>query len=164
MFKKILVAIDNTPNSQPVFEGALSLAQMSQANLLLLHVLSSEEEGSPLPIPPSLGDPYAVAAGSEVVLESWLKQWEIYESECLKQLQGRAAEANTVGVTAEFRQVRGSGGRTICSIAQSWAADLIVIGNRGRSGLSELFLGSVSNYVLHHAPCSVLTIKVTPHL
>ncbi len=38
-------------------------------------------------------------------------------------------------------------------------ADLIVVGRRGRSGLSELILGSASNYVLHHAPCSVLTLQ-----
>jgi len=36
---------------------------------------------------------------------------------------------------------------------------LVVVGRRGHSGLSELFLGSVSNYVLHRAPCSVLTIQ-----
>jgi nucleotide-binding universal stress UspA family protein len=34
------------------------------------------------------------------------------------------------------------------------------MGRRGRTGLSELFLGSVSNYVTHHAPCSVLTLKL----
>ncbi|MGQ9872468.1 universal stress protein [Leptodesmis sp.] len=39
-------------------------------------------------------------------------------------------------------------------------ADLILIGNRGHTGLKELFLGSASNYVLHHAPCSVLTVKL----
>ncbi|MEO0350033.1 MAG: universal stress protein, partial [Cyanobacteria bacterium P01_A01_bin.15] len=40
-----------------------------------------------------------------------------------------------------------------------WNADLIMMGRRGRSGFSELLLGSVSNYVMHHAPCSVLTVQ-----
>ncbi len=38
-------------------------------------------------------------------------------------------------------------------------ADLIVLGRRGRTGLAEALLGSVSNYVLHHAPCSVLVVQ-----
>ncbi|CCQ49032.1 hypothetical protein CWATWH8502_2292 [Crocosphaera watsonii WH 8502] len=37
--------------------------------------------------------------------------------------------------------------------------DVIVMGHRGISGLQEFFLGSVSNYVLHHAPCSVLIVQ-----
>nr|MDJ0648519.1 universal stress protein [Xenococcaceae cyanobacterium MO_188.B19] len=87
-----------------------------------------------------------------------------YESECLEQLKAYVTEAINMGVNAQFRQISGSIGRTICQIAGTWQADLIVIGNRGRTGLKELFLGSVSNYVLHHAPCSVLTLKsvVTP--
>lgn len=47
----------------------------------------------------------------------------------------------------------------ICELARNWNADLIILGRRGRTGLSELLLGSVSNYVLHHAPCSVLTVQ-----
>jgi hypothetical protein len=50
-------------------------------------------------------------------------------------------------------------GPTICKLAHDWPADLIVLGNRGRSGMAELLLGSVSNYVLHHAACSVLVVK-----
>ena len=43
--------------------------------------------------------------------------------------------------------------------SQNWEADLIVIGRRGHQGLSEILLGSVSNYVVHHAPCSVLVVQ-----
>lgn len=64
-----------------------------------------------------------------------------------------------MGINAEFKILFGDPSRVICEIAQAWNADLIIIGRRGRTGLSELFLGSVSNYVLHHAPCSVLTVQ-----
>ncbi|NEO28803.1 MAG: universal stress protein, partial [Kamptonema sp. SIO4C4] len=35
----------------------------------------------------------------------------------------------------------------------------VIIGRRGRVGLSEILLGSVSNYVLHHAPCAVMVVQ-----
>ena len=35
----------------------------------------------------------------------------------------------------------------------------MVIGRRGHKNISEMFLGSVSNYVMHHAPCSVLVVQ-----
>ncbi|MFM7578374.1 MAG: universal stress protein, partial [Microcystaceae cyanobacterium] len=38
------------------------------------------------------------------------------------------------------------------------AFDVIVVGHRGRWGLSEILLGSVSNYVFHHAHCPVLVV------
>ena len=158
LFQKILVALDNSATSQAVFERALSLAKQNQANLMLLHVLSGEEEDSPLPLPPEVGDPYWTTV-SELTLESWLKQWETYENECLEKLQKLTAEANQQGINTEFRQLPGNAGRIICHLAWSWQADLIIVGNRGRSGFGELLLGSVSNYVLHHAPCSVLTVK-----
>ena len=158
MYKKILAAMDNSPMGKTVFERALSLAKASQADLMLLHVLSGEEENSPLPIPALAGEIYW-APGAEIDLERWQEQWASYESECLETLQARAAKANQAEVNTEFRQVAGSAGRTICQLARTWGTDLIILGNRGRSGLTELVLGSVSNYVLHHASCSVLVLK-----
>lgn len=74
-------------------------------------------------------------------------------------LRSRTRKAMAAGVSTEFTQLAGSPGKTICDLASDWGADLIVMGRRGRSGLSELILGSVSNYVLHHARCSVLTVQ-----
>jgi nucleotide-binding universal stress UspA family protein len=52
MSDKVLVAIDRSAHNQRVFAAGLALAQAQPSQLLLLHVLSSEEEGSPLPLPP----------------------------------------------------------------------------------------------------------------
>jgi nucleotide-binding universal stress UspA family protein len=46
--------------------------------------------------------------------------------------------------------------------ARSWAADLIVMGSHGRTGLRRLFTGSVAEYVMRHATCSV-EIAREPH-
>ncbi len=44
-------------------------------------------------------------------------------------------------------------------MARAWSADLILVGSRGLKGLKEMFLGSVGNYVTHHAPCSALIVR-----
>ncbi|MBF2037053.1 MAG: universal stress protein [Leptolyngbyaceae cyanobacterium T60_A2020_046] len=158
MFSKILVSVDHSENSQMIFQAALEFATAQHAQLLLLHVLSSEEEGSPLPIPRGIESMYW-AAGSELDLVAWQQQWKAYEADCLEALKALANQAAAQNISAEFRQVNGSPGRCICQVAEEWGAHLIVMGNRGRSGLSELLLGSVSNYVLHHTSCNVLVVK-----
>jgi nucleotide-binding universal stress UspA family protein len=158
MYAKILVALDNSPHNDPVFDHAFHLAQAMGSEMLLLHGLTSEEEGSPLPLP-RYDESMYWSSGAEVDLVTWRESWEHYASASLDRLQHFSARANAAGVTAEFRQIAATPGPTICKLAHDWPADLIVLGNRGRSGMAELLLGSVSNYVLHHAACSVLVVK-----
>lgn len=91
-------------------------------------------------------------------LQNYLEQWEELKEQSLSMLRSYTDEATAAGVKAEFSQNLGSLGRTICELAHTWGADLIVTGRRGHSLLQEALLGSVSNYVMHHAPCSVLTV------
>lgn len=158
MRQKILVAIDNSAFSHVVFDRALELAKALSASLLLVHSLSGEDESSPLPVGAQLDAMYW-APGTELNLEAWKAEWSRYEAENLKRLQEFSATAKGAGLETEFHQLVGAPGKVICKAAQRWNADLIVVGHRGRSGLSELILGSVSNYVMHYAPCSVIVVK-----
>jgi nucleotide-binding universal stress UspA family protein len=157
MFHKILGAIDGSDASHDVFKTALDIAKADRANLVLLHVLSFEEQNS-LSIPMPTGLEYFQAADSET-LKIDRERWQTYEQQSLDLLKSLADRATAAGVTTEFHQIAGGPGRRICEFAQSVNADLIVMGHRGISGLNELLVGSVSNYVLHHAPCSVLMDK-----
>lgn len=47
----------------------------------------------------------------------------------------------------------------IVTAAKDWGADLIVLGSHGRGFWGRLTLGSVSDAVVHHAPCSVLVVR-----
>lgn len=51
---------------------------------------------------------------------------------------------------------------TIVDYAGRMKADLILVGSHGRRGLPRLLLGSVSEYVARHAPCSVEIIRQQP--
>lgn len=156
MFHKILVAVDSSSHSNHVFDAALALAKANQAHLMLLHVLSVEEEGSPS-MPISSGFSYYPIL-NDTTLEVYQSQWRAFEEKGLNLLRRYTETATEAGIPTEFTQTPGSPGRMICEQAKMWGADLIMVGRRGRSGLSELLLGSVSNYVLHHATCSVLTV------
>lgn len=159
MFKKILVALDRSEIGQHVFEEALGLAKLTQASLMLLHVLSPEEEGSPY-VPMLSNLDYYPGLTSQS-FELYQNQWDTFKNQGIQMLQSFCAQANTAGVTTEFTQNIGNPGRIICDLARNYDADLIVMGRRGRSGVMELFLGSVSNYVLHHAPCSVHVVHLS---
>jgi len=161
MLKKILVALDRSEMGQQVFEQALALAKVMSAQLLLLHVLSPEEEGSPYIPMLSNVEYYPGLSGQS--LDLYQKQWDRFQDEGVRMLQSFCAQANTAEVTAEFTQVLGNPGSTICKLAAQWEADLIIMGHRGRSGFAEFFLGSVSNYVLHHAGCSVYIVHQPTH-
>lgn len=159
MFHKIVVALDTSTSSRSVFEEAIALAKAVGANLMLLHVLSPEEEGSPDTTLLYSPEYYAGLGMSQEILEMQQKQWEEFVNRGLEMLQSLTDEATAAGVRTEFTQKPGSPGRTVCEFARNGEFDLIVIGRRGRSGLAELFLGSVSNYVLHHAFCTVLVVQ-----
>ena len=157
MVYKVLAAIDRSPNGRAVFDAAIALAKATGANLMLLHVLSSEEAGSPQMPTLTIREDYPV---NGKLLEHYWQQWQTYEEQSLKLLRSYTDEAAAVGVSNEFTQNSGSPGREICAVAQTWNADVIVIGRRGHSGLNELILGSVSNYVFHHAPCSIYVVHM----
>jgi nucleotide-binding universal stress UspA family protein len=157
-FNKILVALDLTDTNETVFEKALALAVATQSSLMLVHVLSGSQDGGPaLPIA-ATGDYYAVM--SDRAWNQYQTQWKEYEQSGLHTLQRYAQRASDAGVSTEFTQSGSQPGSTICELATTWKADTIVVGSHGRKGLSELIVGSVSNYVMHHAPCSVLVVHM----
>lgn len=156
MFKKILVALDSSTLRETVLEKALSMAKAMQAKLMLLHVLSVYEEGSPgIPLR-SYQAYYPMLDGMS--WELYQERWSSFEKQGIERLQKDVARASSLQVEAEFTQTSGEPSLVICDVARVWQADLVVVGSHGRSGLSELLMGSVSNYVTHRAPCSVLVV------
>ena len=55
--------------------------------------------------------------------------------------------------------VSGSPQRVLVEEATEWGADLIVVGSHGYGFWEHALLGSVSNSVVNHAPCSVLVVR-----
>ena len=128
------------------------------ASLMLLHVLSNElkQDSTPLINSEREGD-----CLNSSILEAYDRHWqelELQQQQRLEVTKLLVQESTAVGVYTEFTQALGNPGETICNLAKTWSADPILVGSRGLSGIKEMFLGSVSNYVTHHAPCSVLIV------
>ncbi|MDI6852740.1 MAG: universal stress protein [Deltaproteobacteria bacterium] len=135
---KIMLATDGSENSQPAGNRALELAQAYGAELKVLSVLE-------LPSP----------IGGNV--REVLADLEKSRKNVLTDIR---AQAEALGLTTECFTSQGPPARTIVAEAQKQGVNLIVMGSHGRTGLSRLLMGSVTERVIGLSPCPVLVVKV----
>ncbi len=74
-------------------------------------------------------------------------------------LSRTAAALKEGGITAQERSEWGDPAEVITSVAQKEGFELIVTGSRGAHGIGGLFLGNVSDRVVHRAHCPVLVVR-----
>jgi nucleotide-binding universal stress UspA family protein len=159
MFQKILLAIGDSPDSAQILDSGLTLAEKFGAEILILHVLNPlVPHGLSAFNSPLIGG--VLPMTNDAAISEYTKAWQDYQTRGIDRLKTYAAEAQNRQITAEILQSYGDSGSMICDAAKTWTADAIVIGRNQKSTLSEIFLGSTSNYVLHHAACSVLVIQL----
>ena len=159
MLQKILVAIGDLPDSEQVFAAGLALAQKLGAEMLLLHVLDPlVPHGLSTVASPLVGGILPII--NEVEIDRYLVAWKDYERKGIERLQAYAEQAQEHHVKVEILQNYGDSGPLICEAAKNWSAEVILMGRNQKSMLSEVFLGSTSNYVLHRAACSVMVIQL----
>lgn len=156
MFDKILVALDRSSEASAVFDFALSVARPETSEILLLHFVDWQmQDVSPWV---GIGTLYDINLSGERY--DWSRQSLQHEVEISKDwLATLIAKAEKLGFTCNSECQVGNCNLGIGDRAKDWGADLIVMGRRGHRNISEMFLGSVSNYVIHHAPCSVLVVQ-----
>ncbi|MBE9169582.1 universal stress protein [Pleurocapsales cyanobacterium LEGE 06147] len=155
VFKKILVALDRSSQTSVVFAQALAIAQAYKSKLLLFHCLDRNEEVNPLLGIGTLADVHMYGTLHQLHQENLQQEIEKVRD----WLKTYCKQAAAKGIIAEFDCKVGNPNLRICEEVKNKNVDLIVLGRRGHRGLSEIFLGSVSNYVIHYAPCSVLVVQ-----
>ncbi len=157
MLRKILIAVGDSPEAAEILETGLTLAEKFGAEVSILHVLILVQNSFEPVANPFMGGSYPLM--NDLAMEQYQKELKERESVGMDRLQAYAQQAQDRHIKADVYQNLGDPGRTICELAKNNLADLIVMGRNQKSVLSEIFLGSTSNYVLHHAPCSVMTIQ-----
>lgn len=106
---------------------------------------------------PMAAEPFAISSEYYQEIEKEIaKQTEDYAEQAAKDVREHfSGTAIDVSVQVE----RGAPDRVIIEAAKDWNADLIVVGSHGRGFWGRMMLGSISDSILHHAPCSVLVVR-----
>jgi len=81
------------------------------------------------------------------------KQAEHFAQTTVERMKDRCEKASV-----SHEVLTGKPANCIVEFAKEWNADLIVVGSHGR-GFWGRMLGSVSNGVVNHAPCSVIVVR-----
>ncbi len=149
-FRKILVPIDGSKPARAALVRGIQLAKIHGATLEVVHVMSVTED---LPREPEPN----TRSPSEWITER-IEQIRLKGERMLREA---VEEAQSMGLQGRVtsRLLLGAPGSAIVAEAGSGGFDLIVIGDRGMSGLRELILGSVSKHVVDKSSVPVLVVK-----
>ena len=146
---KILIATDGSDYSKAaVEECGRFIIRPENANVL---IVSAYDDGHPIST-----EPFAISAEYyQKLVDAVREQARSFVEEAQKIIRGRFPRAE-FEISTEL--LAGSPDQQIVERAKDWKADLIVVGSHGRGFWGRL-LGSVSDGVVHHAPCSVLVVR-----
>ncbi|QNF31427.1 universal stress protein [Adhaeribacter swui] len=151
--RKILVPVDFSELSQHAFAVALQLAQKSQAQIKLLHVVE-------MPLTAGYGATYASMDMNPV---GAYQNYDFMLPELLEQSKQQMEKLAQVGTAAGIIiEQEVTADRIIAklvSVVTEEQMDLVVIGSEETSGLEEFLIGSDAEEVVRHCPCPVLTVK-----
>jgi nucleotide-binding universal stress UspA family protein len=152
-FNKILVSIDGSKESFDAADYGINLAKLSNALMIVMHVLPQEiryayediDAIKPnIPATPVKG---IVELSKQEVQAKWFNK--ILEK----------AKKSDVNIQTDIIVATKSVSSEIVDYADKFNVDLIIVGTRGRSGLKRILLGSVASEVVKYADCPVLIIK-----
>jgi nucleotide-binding universal stress UspA family protein len=146
---KILLAIDGSECSQSATHAVIEQFPRERAEVLVLH---ADEWPNRLPTSMAFAEGPTGASDILELRDDWRRKGEDLVSRAAKQLR-------TAGFQTTTAVHEGDARHAILEAAADWRPDVIVVGSHGRTGLDRFFLGSVSESIVRHAPCSVQVVR-----
>jgi nucleotide-binding universal stress UspA family protein len=143
-FKSIVVATDGSPHSAAAASEGIGIAKRNSARLTVIAV-----------VPADIAMPTDVDFAA--IQREKLADQEMQIAEKNARTAKEAAQKD--GVDAQAFVMSGKPADAIMEIAKDKAADLIVVGSHGRTGLDRLLMGSVAERVIVLSSCAVLVAK-----
>lgn len=145
--KKILVAIDGSETSVKAAEKAVDIAKLYGCELVFVAVVDVNMD---------LGQ-YGVFTAKYLPIDH-KELIDAKNKQGINMLNDVVAKLDINGLKTEKHVLAGNPFEKIIDFAEDNKVDLIVMGRRGLSRVERFFMGSVTQRVLAHAPCSVLVI------
>ncbi|MCE7004676.1 universal stress protein [Kibdelosporangium philippinense] len=139
--KPIVVGVDGSPASEAAIGFAYEQAARLGASLVAVHAWSDMLPASAFAMVPHAFEWPEIQARELEVLSERLAGW-----------QEKYPDVNVDRIVAQDRPAHSL-------LEQAGDAQLVVVGSRGRGGLTGLLLGSTSQALLHHAPCPVAVVR-----
>lgn len=175
MINRILLAVDGSENAQRAVDIAAELASKLTANLFIVHVLMHGRPAAELVrmaeiehlvkethgvISPGL--PYGPSSHLNFLQRDASDPRSpriiaVLGEQLVARTKATCAEKGAKNIETSVRM--GDYADEILDASEDFSVDMIVIGSRGLGGLKSTVLGSVSQKVLHHADCTVVTVK-----
>ncbi len=144
-YQGILVGIDGSDQAQEAFDKAISVAKRNQARVVVAHIIENRLYGN---------------MGYSLTNADLLQQETDRSKEMLATYKDYAHSKGYDNV--ETVLAFGSPKVLIAEeLPEKYKIDLIMVGQSGLSAVEKLVMGSVSEYVIRHAPCDVLVIRPT---
>ena len=145
-YLRILIAVDDSECSKKALQHGYHLAKSMNASIALIHVVEPTS-------PPNYGADPLMGQQSIIITETT----EIQEENSKKLLDEISEKLQDIKEVFTFSRI-GMPKQEILSIANEWAADLIIMGTHGRTGFNHFISGSVSESVIRRSACPVLVI------
>ena len=147
MFKRVVVAIDWSEQSEHAVETAKDLGRLSGGEIRVLHVHEVER------LPPHGAGP--------LKRRPWCGRNE-GEQAAIERVAETCKQMTDAGISATGEVRIALSGRVAAEIVEeskTWGADVIVIGSRGRTNLKGIMLGSTTNKLLHLTSLPVVVVR-----
>jgi nucleotide-binding universal stress UspA family protein len=140
MFEKILIATDGSKHSEKAAKAGIEIAKLSGGKVISLYVADTSRMSH-------LPDDMLLFSIRDILVREGKEANDYVES-----------LARESGVEAQKVILEGNPGEEILRYAGQHGADMIVMGNVGRTGLDKFLLGSVAEKVVRNSSAPVLTI------
>ncbi len=147
-FKRIITPVDGSESSKRSAKKAIYLAKKMDVELIAIYVVH-------VPISAYVGPPYSpVIYTDDTEIKEIRKKMKKEGALVLGEIEEMASK---VGLTITKKILEGAPDEKIIKISKK--DDLIVMGAKGISAIDRIFLGSVSEKVLHNASSSVMVVR-----